>query len=119
MRIAYILAVAGSLAVVFSTGYAVGASKGHSTAKIAAGDEVGSEQQINDAIYRWSVKAGEPSDRIREHWLPRSMFIPTRNQASGMTCVQLRLEPGAMGGEPVYCYENDTTALLAEYSNVE
>jgi len=119
IEIAYILALAGSAGALFLAGYAVGASEGYLPPEIVAHDELVSERQVDDAVRRWSIKASEPPDRIRERWSPRSMFIPTHNQASGMTCIQLHLDLGAMGGEPVYCYEDGTTKLLAEYSNVE
>ena len=36
-----------------------------------------------------------------------------------MTCIELKLREFDVGGEPVYCYKNNTTELVAEYSDVE
>ncbi len=79
----------------------------------------GSEAQINDAYRRWAIKAGAPVDRVKGMWFPQLTFLPTRNQGSGLSCVKLRIERGAVGGSPVYCYDTATTKLVAEYSDVE
>ena len=76
-------------------------------------------------MHRWSLKSGQAERSVRELYLPRSMFIPRRNQGQGMLCIELRLRPGNLGGEPVYCYQDDfrkpgeRTKLVAEYSDVE
>ncbi len=64
-------------------------------------------------------------EEVWRYWSPRTMFIPTRNQGQGMLCIQLRPEPGSVGGSPVYCYQDDffkpeeKMKLVAEYSDVE
>ena len=103
----------------FLAGYVIGGSRAVSVQRSATSDDLISQAQVKDAIRRWSIKANEPAGRVQQIWTPRSMFIPTRNQGSGMTCIQLRIERGAVGGEPVYCYKDDTTMLIAEYSDVE
>lgn len=79
----------------------------------------GSHEQFEDATKRWSTKSGMPMERILAGYGRRSMFIPTTNQGSGMTCIQLQITDGSLGGEPVYCYKDETIELLAEYSDVE
>ena len=80
---------------------------------------------VRDAIRRWSLKAAMSEEDVRQNWTPRAMFIPTRNQGQGMLCIQLKLNPGNLGGSPVYCYEDDfferdeVIELVAEYSDVE
>ncbi|MCJ1960230.1 MULTISPECIES: hypothetical protein [Novosphingobium] len=80
---------------------------------------IGTDEQVQDAVERWARKTTASNAEILQHRKPRSMFIPTRNQGSGMLCIELELERGALGGSPVYCYENQTTKLVAEYSDVE
>ena len=81
--------------------------------------------QVQDAIRRWSLKSAMSEEEVRRYWSPRTMFIPTRNQGQGMLCIQLRPEPGSVGGSPVYCYQDDffkpeeKMKLVAEYSDVE
>ncbi len=124
VRIALIGLSAGAL---FFVGYWIGSSgvpgaPEKTLPKVKARSSAqweGSREQLGDAVRRWSVKAGVPAEEVLQHWSPRSMFIPTRNQGSGMLCVELQLEPGGAGGSPVYCYKDDTTTLVAEYSNVE
>ncbi len=41
------------------------------------------------------------------------MIFPDKN------CIQLKLEPGNLGGEPIYCYRPNTLQLTEEYSDVE
>ncbi|MDT0510043.1 hypothetical protein [Novosphingobium sp. MMS21-SN21R] len=90
-----------------------------------AEDLDGAERQVEDAIRRWSSKAAMSEGDVRRNWSPRAMFIPTRNQGQGMLCIQLQLQPGNLGGSPVYCYQagffesEEATKLVAEYSDVE
>ena len=103
----------------FLGGYGIGITGRAPTVSKHADDGDGTEEQAGDAINRWSIKARQSEESVKQHWSPRSMFIPTRNQAAGMMCIELRLKPGSLGGSPVYCYRNETTDLLAEYSDVE
>lgn len=116
--------------VLFITGYWMGKLNFPSTdsgALIRGLDEElnGMEPLVQDAIRRWSLKAGMSEEDVRQNWTPRGMFIPTRNQGQGMLCIQLQLKPGNLGGSPVYCYEDDfferdeVIKLVAEYSDVE
>ncbi len=41
------------------------------------------------------------------------MAFPNKN------CIQLTLEPGSVGGEPIYCYRRNSLDLLEEYSDVQ
>ena len=70
----------------------------------------GSKAQTNDAIRRWIQKTN--SRGMKERY-PFLMAFPDRN------CIQLRLEVGGVGGEPVYCYRANTLQLIEEYSDVE
>lgn len=85
----------------------------------------GAGPAVQDAIQRWSQKAAISQENVQRNWLPRAMFIPTRNQGQGMLCIQLQIKQGNFGGSPVYCYDDDTSKpsetlmLVAEYSNVE
>lgn len=90
------------------------------------GEELdGAQPLIQDAVRRWSLKAAMSEEDVRQNWKPRGMFIPTRNQGQGMLCIQLQLDPGNLGGSPVYCYQddffeqNEAITLVAEYSDVE
>lgn len=119
MRTAHVIVTAFFAIGCFSAGYVIGGSRTITGQELGDRERLGSKAQVEDAMRRWSVKANEPVDRVKKIWNPRSMFIPTRNQGLGMTCIQLRIERGAVGGEPVYCYKDNTTTLVAEYSDVE
>lgn len=100
-------------------GYILGVTgRSPAVSKPADGWE-GTKEQAQDAVRRWSIKARQSEDSVRQSWSPRSMFVPTRNQGSGMLCIELRLKPGNLGGSPVYCYRDQTTDLVADYSDVE
>ena len=106
-------------AVLFSGGYGIGVTGRSPAVSKHADDWDGTKEQARDAIRRWSIKAQESEVSVQQHRFPRSMFIPTPNQGSGMMCIELRLERSAVGGSPVYCYRDETTDLVAEYSDVE
>jgi hypothetical protein len=115
----------------FIAGFWVGRSNVHiptdSTALNRRPDEELDHAQplVSDAIRRWSLKAAVSEESVRQNWIPRGMFVPTRNQGRGMLCIQLQLKPGNLGGSPVYCYEDDFSdrdeviKLVAEYSDIE
>lgn len=113
----------------FGAGYGVAqleSPRDDSTCKLAESASCGQEKllrhsqgQVEDAAKRWAAKSGGSPQRVLQQYQPRSMFIPTTNQGLGMTCIELKLRDFDVGGEPVYCYKNDTTELVAEYSNVE
>ncbi len=118
MRISYVIVAGLTAGALFFAGYQTGVSK-DPTVRPVVNDETASPLQVRDSLRRWSIKSRYPLNRMQHEVSPRSMFIPTTNQGSGMTCIQLRLQSFDVGGEPVYCYEDDTTKLVAEYSNVE
>lgn len=80
----------------------------------------GSRAQAEDAMRRWASKGigghRTPAQMLAEmhqHYSPRVMSFPNKN------CIQLMLEPGSVGGEPIYCYRANSLDLLEEYSDVE
>ena len=90
------------------------------TKKRGVEDFADTEPQVQDAIHRWALKADESEAKIRREYSPRAMFIPVRNQGSGNMCIQLEPTDAVdVGGSPVFCYQDDTTVLVAEYSDVE
>jgi hypothetical protein len=117
--------------VLFCAGYWIGRINGPLPAQSNALDRKpdeeldGAQPLVQDAIRRWSFKAAISEEDVRRNWTPRAMFIPTRNQGQGMLCIQLQLQPGNLGGSPVYCYEDGffkrdgVIQLVAEYSDVE
>ncbi|WP_230635890.1 hypothetical protein [Sphingomonas sp. Leaf4] len=118
MRIVTVVLFLAAIGLAFMAGYGLRPSA-PSTSPYDPEYWPGSEAQIDDAYRRWSVKAGAPVDQVKGMWFPQLMFLPTRNQGIGLSCVKLRIERGAIGDSPVYCYDNDTMKLLAEYSDVE
>jgi hypothetical protein len=70
----------------------------------------GSESQIKDAIRRWVTKT---SPREMTGRFPYVLSFPDRN------CIELKIEPGSVGGVPIYCYRANSLTLLEEHSDVE
>jgi len=76
---------------------------------------------VQDAMRRWAAKDGLPIERAMEARSIEMMHFPDRD------CVQFELEPGSVGGVPIYCYRTDmssgvstsTTELVFEHSDVE
>lgn len=129
MHIGKMIPLALVALAMFGAGYGVAqleSSRDDSTCKLAERASCGQEKllrhsqgQVEDAARRWAAKAGGSPQRVLQQYQPRSMFIPTTNQGLGMTCIELKLRDFDVGGEPVYCYKNNTTELVAEYSDVE
>jgi hypothetical protein len=122
MRLARPTLMAVCAAAIFVAGCLIGSSLKSASSSATDEHPRWTEPQLRDAIHRWSLKSGQSEADIRHHRRPRAMFIPTRNQADGITCIELELERGSLGGSPVYCYQDDTgnrANLAAEYSDVE
>ena len=96
-------------AFAFRQGYEAGEAHGRDDARVYV-DWNGSRAQTKDAIRRWLRKSGP---RAMEGTYPSLMVFPDKN------CIQLKLEPGNLGGEPIYCYRPNTLQLMNEYSDVE
>lgn len=101
-------------AVGFATGYVVG--ERHEAVKktdpVAWNSSRYAEQPIvKDAIRRWGLKHRETPTRAMENRLVGWMSFPDRD------CVSLQLNPGSIGGVPIYCYADDK--LVFERSDVE
>lgn len=126
VRTRALLSLIGML--LFVIGYLIGSkmAESHNPQYRDAAEALdGADQQVADAIRRWSLKSAMSEKDVRRDWSPRAMFIPTRNQGQGILCIELHLQPGNLGGSPVYCYQddflkpNETLKLVAEYSDVE
>ena len=118
MRLARPTFIAACAAAIFVAGLFVGLWLNRAPAARDA-HPAWTEPQLRDAIRRWSLKSAEPEADARQSRSPRAMFIPIRNQGDGLTCIELELQSGSVGGSPVYCYRNHTNELAAEYSDVE
>ncbi len=81
-------------------------------------EELEDDPQALDALGRWAEKNGVAS-YDPEDFAIRKMFIPVRNQGDGQSCISLAANPPSPSGTPVYCYRNETTDLVLEYSDVE
>jgi hypothetical protein len=107
-------------AFAYRKGYDEGVAHERSTAGNTQVDWHGSRAQIEDAMRRWAPKGiggqrtpAQMLAEVHQHYWPRVMAFPTKN------CIQLMLEPGAVGGEPIYCYRANSLDLVEEYSDVE
>jgi len=69
--------------------------------------------QIKDAKARWNTKNNLPTNHEDDGRTPIVMSFPDQN------CIQLKLDAGSLGGEPIYCYKGDSAELVKEYSDVE
>jgi hypothetical protein len=96
-------------AVSYETGFRSGRVKGRTDACLAV-DWHGSHAQTQDAIRRWLAKGGPREMTGRYSCVT---VFPDRN------CVQLKLEPGWVGGVPTYCYRANSQQLIEEHSDVE
>lgn len=76
------------------------------------------DPQALDALKRWAEHNHKESFKP-EDFAMRKMFIPTENQGSGQTCISLSPNPPEPSGTPVYCYRDQTTDLIVEYTSVE
>lgn len=121
-----LLSTLGICVLAFIAGILVSRNAITSPAKsVADADLARLKPHVQDAFRRWSIKTQQSERSVRENREPRSMFIPTRNQGQGMVCIELAIEPGGVGGSPVYCYQEDfskpdgNVKLVAEYSDVE
>jgi hypothetical protein len=102
-------------------GYAIGSSSNRHAERYAEmRDWNGSRAQPEDAMRRWASKGigGRRTPEqmwaeVHKHYSPRLMAYPNKN------CIQLVLEPGAVGGDPIYCYRANSLDLVEEYSDVE
>lgn len=129
MHIGKMIPLALVALAMFGAGYGVAqleSARDDSTCKLAESASCEQEKllrhsqgQVEDAAMRWAAKSGGSPQRVLQQYQARSMFIPTTNQGLGMTCIELKLRGFDVGGEPVYCYKNNTTELVAEYSDVE
>jgi hypothetical protein len=78
---------------------------------------------VQDAMQRWAAKLGLSVQRAMEGRSIQMMHFPERD------CVQFKIELGAVGGVPIYCYRIETsgpsevpqptTKLVYEHSDVE
>ena len=102
-------------AVIYAV-YSVGYRRGHVEALMRQRlvvDFHGSASQIDDAIARWGAKSHQSKADVIKSRYPKVTHFPTKN------CIELGLEWGWAGGTPIYCYKQDTTQLIEEYSDVE
>jgi hypothetical protein len=73
----------------------------------------GSAKQTKDALARWAKKNGESLGKVMTGRYPRVLSFPDRN------CIELELDWGWVGGEPIYCYRPNSLVLVEEHSDVE
>jgi len=111
---AYLLA-----AFSYRKGYDAGEAQERSTARTQVSWH-GSQAQTEDAMRRWALKGigghrtpAQMLAEVHEHFSPTVMVFPTKN------CIQLKIERGGVGGEPIYCYRADSLDLIEEHSDVE
>lgn len=75
----------------------------------AAAYETGENILADRAIFLWSKFNGEPADIIKKSRMAVVIGLEDR------TCVQLKTIPGergGLGGNPVYCFENESGQVV-------
>ena len=107
--IAIILVGGAAATLSYNIGFKAGAKEAVRLERLQA-DWNGSEAQTKDAIKRWISKTSSKEMTGR---YPYVMSFPDRN------CIELKIEPGGVGGVPVYCYRPNSLTLLEEHSDVE
>jgi hypothetical protein len=108
--IAVTVSVGGALAFFsYNAGFRAGVTATIRLERLQS-DWNGSKAQTKDAIRRWVSKT---SPRAMTGRFPYVMSFPDRN------CIELKIEPGSVGGVPVYCYRVNSLTLLEEHSDVE
>jgi len=114
-----VIAVYLLAALSYRKGYEAGETKERAATRIQV-DWHGSRAQTEDAMRRWATKgigarrtSAQMLAEVHEHYWPRVMAFPTKN------CIQLMIERGDVGGEPIYCYRPNSLDLVEEYSDVE
>lgn len=68
------------------------------------------------AIELWSQFNGEPRKQIEDSRMPVAIRFDDR------TCVQLKTVPGnrgGLGGNPIYCFDNQTNELVYKDEDVD
>ncbi|WP_407826582.1 hypothetical protein [Sphingomonas sp.] len=105
-----LIAVPALVALIFyEQGYRAGLSEARHKDRFQVNWN-GSEAQTKDAIQRWLAK--NHARELKETY-PVVMSFPDRN------CIQLKMELGGVGGEPIYCYRANSLQLVEEVSDVE
>jgi len=106
-------------AFTYRKGYEAGEAQERSASRMQV-DWHGSRAQTEDAMRRWAPKGigghrtpAQMLNEVHQHYFPRVMDFPNKN------CIQLMVEPGSVGGEPIYCYRANSLELVEEYSDVE
>ena len=61
----------------------------------------------------WATKVRETQQIAMKNRYAISMHFPSK------ICVQLTLNRGSVGGNPVYCFERETLRVLEKYDEVE
>jgi hypothetical protein len=74
-------------------------------------DVNGSRAQTQDAVHRW-IRKNAAHSGMRGRY-------PHVSSYGDKNCIQFRLAPGSVGGEPTYCYRANTLQLIEEHSDVQ
>ncbi|QIK78453.1 hypothetical protein G7077_05605 [Sphingomonas piscis] len=103
MSFARTVMLATSAAVLVAGGYMLGSLNRAPDVSPARNDSASPryEAQVADAYRRWAKEGGLSEEDARAQWpSARTMFIPTRDQGSGVNCIELVLERGGVGVIP-------------------
>lgn len=73
----------------------------------------GDELYVKRAAALWARKVGEDATSVMKDRYAIAVHL------GGMTCVQLSLKVGSAGGNPSYCFNDETGLLMNRYDNVE
>jgi hypothetical protein len=71
------------------------------------------ERYIDRAFEYWSRKTNATIAQVRADRTGKVMYFPTE------ACVSLELEPGGVGGVPIYCFDLQNDRLTRRYDDVE
>ena len=68
---------------------------------------------IRQASELWSTKSGESLRMISQYRYAKVIVMGQE------VCVNLALEPGSLGGEPTYCFDQTSGVLARRFDEVE
>lgn len=88
----------------------------HSTRNEAAVYRSSESAFASKAIELWSQFNGEPREQIESSRMPVAIRFNDR------TCVQLKTIPGSrggLGGNPIYCFDNERNRLVYKEESVD
>lgn len=68
---------------------------------------------VDRAVNMWSTKVQIAPVQAMENRYPVTVHL------NEITCVELRLKVGSVGGNPTYCFNDKTFSTISRYDDVE